>query len=179
MSKQKYIRLDLPSPIAAYDYVELLSEREEWTNDDPWVTVWLDIEKVIFFTKTGGQSWPKAPQHWENGKLDYFIDAWDPNRVSTIGALADMPRISYFYEEPKRLPVRKSWWQMLKRLLGVQVADELLYVPGFAYVVFGNGRHRTEFLRYNGVLVMPFETRKSHAPKLFDLCNSACSDHLT
>jgi len=57
-----------------------------------------------------------------------------------------------------------------------QKGDRFLNMLGMNFrgarhgVTFGNGRHRTEFLRSNGVKVMPFETRKSNVDILEKEC---------
>ncbi len=97
--------------------------------------VWLDVEKVIKSTKRGKQKWPNLAD-WEDGKKEMFIDAWSPHKEDLEGGLCYIPRITLYEPSGDVVKTRN--------------------------VMFGNGRHRTEFFRVNGVQKLPFETRKKN-----------------
>lgn len=157
-------RLNLPRPLSDYDFVELTPERAEWepeTTGDPWAVVWLDIERVIAHTIAGGQTWPGPVSSWEEGKLAFFNHAWSPRpRGIFESSLAHMPRISCDLQ-PVVTPPR---WRWLWRSNPTTDAQKRFIVN------FGNGRHRVEYFRHQGVTEMPFETRASLTPLLRELC---------
>jgi len=138
-------KIPLLSSDLDYGSVTMISEREHWDEEDPYVVVLLDIDKVRNLAEQGGQRWPYYPNSWEESKYEVFVDALDPSR--SIYGIVNLPRIS-----PSLLRNKDdSFLDML-----------CVYFQGEKYVItFGNGRHRTEFLRINGVKAMPFETRKS------------------
>jgi len=165
----KYIRVDLPRPFRGYDYVALSQEREGWTVKEggPYTVVWLDIQKVIGFTKRGGQVWPAPPssESWGD-KWDFFLRAWNPHNKAKTGTLAHMPRISFIKERiyaPQPPKIERG-------LLFTKKVPQPPRVHTFSYIQFENGRHRTEFFRSQGVMVMPFETRAWMVPYLQRYC---------
>lgn len=166
MPDQTY-QLPLPLPASTYDYVELTSERANWEpagSPNPWAVVWLHIEKVKAFTIAGGQAWPDPVSDWEEGKLAFFHRAWDPNSENRFGSLAHMPRIScHLQTQPS------TRWHRLLTALGV--ARQRPAQQGFT-ITFGNGRHRTEYFRGQGVQEMPFETRANLVPTLLEYCGN-------
>lgn len=162
---RKIYRVELPHPKHGYNYVEMTSEREEWETEDPYVVVWLDVKKVQKWAAACGQKMPGTVDQWnEDHKAEYFAWAWDPKGDNLVGGLTFMPRVS---AEVHRVQVTPSCRERLLIKLGL--ADGLK--DRFeTYVAFGNGRHRTEFLKDQGVRKMPFECRKECAALLQRLC---------
>lgn len=132
---RKWYKLDFPNPKFGYDYVMLKSEREDWGREYDYVVVWLDVDKVIKSTTRGKQKWPNLAS-WEDGKKEVFIDAWNPHKEDLERGLCFMPRITLYEPSGEEDETRD--------------------------VMFGNGRHRTEFFSVNGAQKMPFETRRKN-----------------
>lgn len=160
---QRY-KVSLPLPFDEYEYVELISERASWNcGDDPYVVVWLGIEKVKYYTQQGGQGWPSTKDMRQRDA--FFRRAWNPHNGKTFESLAYMPRISsLIYEEQ----IRPTFYEHLFVKLGLIEPKKI--ITKFD-VIFGRGRHRTEFLLSRGVKCMPFETRKSNVELLLDFCS--------
>ena len=168
-------KVHLPRPFSDYNHVELTSERSA---DASYCVRWLNIEKVILATtKYDNQKWiplNDASDEWHTSnfsqsKFQYFVWAWNPEPAKTklgeVGRLAHMPRIS---GGMRGIRINYTRWQKIKIKLGLmsQEPDASEF-----FVTFGNGRHRTEFFRGQGVEIIPFEVPCSCA----DLVASYCS----
>lgn len=151
-------KINLPDPFADYRYVEMHSEREFWDEGGPYSVAWLDVEKVVALTLNGNQEWPSHPSLWTKDKYDFYIDAWNPSAPSGKRQLAHMPRIAIHSIDVSRQGICGSVQSGISALFKRQPKTrDLKYM-----IVFGNGRHRTEFFRAQGVRCLPFEVRARH-----------------
>jgi hypothetical protein len=137
MSDNDYIRLDLPMLIVDYNFVELTSERKGWNFGEN------DGYTVI---------WLDIEKVLESQKLDHIPwpehpSKWKNNKYE-------------FYEG------KLTWLDHLKIKLNMRPNYQPEFIVKKWMIFFGNGRHRTEFFRANGVKSMPFEVHNCIANKM-------------
>lgn len=133
-------------PVSApYPYVRFKRGRL----DSDYSVVVVDIHLLLKLHDRDNMRIP-APTAWEQDKLDGIRNFLDPNDSGE----PEMPRVSV-WDAPM------SGW--LSRITHKK----------HAAVIFGNGRHRTHYLRYVGATHIPVEVASNSRSRIQELCGIA------
>lgn len=133
---------------APYPYVRFKRGRLGYD----YAVVVVDIHLLLSLHDRSNMRIPE-PSAWDQDKLDGIRNFLDPNDPGDPGD-PEMPRVSV-WDAPM------SGW--LSRFGHKRHAD----------VIFGNGRHRTHYLRYVGATHIPVEVASSSRSRIQELCGIA------